>query len=60
MSVKVFEALMARALTAMTELEWNGLCSDIGKNFELDRITWQQHELLFKLVRRLWVSEGTE
>ena len=50
---KLFLVLMARALDAKTEEEINLLCGDIDFHFQHEKISWQEHELLYKLINRL-------
>lgn len=53
---KPFEAFVARALSAKSDGEWDTLCRDTDRAFDADKITWQEHELVFKLINRLWCS----
>ena len=48
------DVLLARALAAQTELEWSMLCGDIDTWFVKDKITFEEHELLYKLIDRLY------
>lgn len=47
--------LVDRMLLAVTDDEWNEICGEIGKLFEKEKITWEDHELLFRLVDRIWI-----
>lgn len=53
--MKLFKALMARALTAQTETEWNTLCGDIDTWYQREKIKADEYELLHRLIDRLWM-----
>lgn len=53
---KLFEAYVARALNAQSDAEWEALCGDTDRAFDADKITWQEHELVFRLINRLWCN----
>lgn len=50
---KLIQALIARILTAKTETEWNMICRDVDIAFQQERIKWQDHEMLYRLIDRL-------
>ena len=52
---KITRTLINRMLLAITDDEWNEICGEVGRLFEHEKITWEDHEMLFKLVNRLWV-----
>lgn len=56
---KLIQALIARALTAKTQTEIDGLCKDVDTLFQQEHIKWQDHELLFRLINRLYPYDGT-
>ena len=50
---KVFLALMARALEATTQEQINTLCGDIDRLYQQEKIKWDEHEMLFRLINKL-------
>lgn len=55
---KLIQALVARALEAKTQTEVDTLCGDVDRLFQQERIKWQEHELLFRLIQRLYPYDG--
>ena len=53
-------ALVARALEAKSQLEIDTLCRDIDTLFQQERIKWQDHEILFRLIQRLYPYDGEQ
>ena len=53
-------ALVARALEAKSQLEIDTLCRDIDTLFQQERIKWQDHEILFELIQRLYPYDGEQ
>lgn len=53
-------ALVARALKAKSQLEVDTLCRDIDTLFQQERIKWQDHEILFELIQRLYPYDGEQ
>ena len=50
---KLIQTLIDRILNAKTDAEWNGICGDVDKLFQQERIKWQEHEMLYRLINRL-------
>ena len=50
---KLIQALIARILSATSDAEWNGICSDVDTLYQQERIKATDHELLFRLINRL-------
>ena len=50
---KVFLMLMARALEAETDEQISTLCGDIDRLYQQEKIKWDEHEILFRLINRL-------
>lgn len=57
---KLIQYLIARALEATSQLELDTLCVDIDKLFQQERIKWQEHEMLFRLINRLYPFDGKQ
>lgn len=57
---KLIQNLIARALEAKSQLEIDTLCRDVDALFQHERIKWQDHELLFRLINRLYPYDGTQ
>ncbi len=51
--MKLFSELVARALAAQTQLDWDTLCTDVVTCFTQGKITYEEHDLLFTLIERL-------
>ena len=54
---KLIQALVARAIEAKSQTELDALCGDVDALFQQERIKWQEHELLFRLINKLYSSE---
>lgn len=50
---KLVQALIARIITAQTDAEWNQICGDVDTLYQQERIKWQEHELLYRMINRL-------
>lgn len=57
---KLIQCLIARALEAKSQLDLDTLCVDIDKLFQQERIKWQEHEMLFRLINRLYPFDGKQ
>lgn len=57
---KLIQYLIARALEAKSQLDIDTLCVDIDKLFQQERIKWQEHEMLFRLINRLYPFDGKQ
>lgn len=51
--MKLFNALLVRAITARTETEWNVLCGDIDYAYQHEQIKADENEILYRLINRL-------
>jgi len=52
--MKLFKALLARALQVKTEQELNTLCADIDRAYQSEKIKADENELLYRLINRLY------
>ncbi len=50
---KLFLSLMARALEATTQEQIDTLCGDIDRLYQQEKIKWDEHEMLFRLINKL-------
>lgn len=51
--MKLFKALMVRALDIKTDEELNQLCADIDRAYQSEKIKADENELLYRLLNRL-------
>lgn len=51
--MKIFKALMARALNITTETELNELCRDIDSAYQNEKIKADENELLYRLINKM-------
>lgn len=51
---KLMMALVARILEAKSQTEIDVLCGDIDKLFDREKIKWDEHELLFRMIQKLY------
>lgn len=51
--MKLFKALLARALAVQTENELNELCGDIDRAYQAGMIKTDENELLYRTINRL-------
>jgi len=54
---KLIQALVARAIEAKSQTELDTLCGDVDRLFQQERIKWQEHEILFRLINKLYPYE---
>ena len=57
---KLCKALLARCIEAKTQLEINTLCHDVDVWFQKEKITWEEHELFFRLINKLHHYDGSQ
>ena len=50
---KLMLAMVARILAAQTDNEWNEICGDVDVLYQADRIKFDDHEMLYRLIDRL-------
>lgn len=46
----MFKKLVARIPGVITEFEFNDLCRATDKAFDQEKINWNEHELIYKLL----------
>ena len=51
--MKLFKALLVRALSAQTETEWNTICGDVDRAYQNEKIKADENEILYRLINRL-------
>ena len=54
---KLIQSFVTRALEAKTQTEIDILCGDVDRCFQQERIKWQEHEILFRLINQLYPYE---
>lgn len=52
--MKLFKALLARALSATTTAEFDKLCADIDCAYQSEKIKADENELLYRVINRLY------
>ena len=54
---KLIQALISRAIEAKSQTELDTLCGDVERLFQQERIKWQEHEIIFRLINKLYPYE---
>ena len=54
--MKMFKALLVRAMEVKTESELTRLCADIDWNFQHEKIKADENEILYRLINRLAIA----
>lgn len=52
--MKLFKALMSRALEIKTDAELNQLCADIDNAYQHEKIKADENDLLYRLINKLY------
>ena len=55
---KLCKALLARCIESTTQREIDTLCHDVDIWFQKEKITWEEHELFFRLINKLHPYDG--
>lgn len=51
--MKLFKALMARAMDVKSKSELNALCGDIDRAYQSEKIKADENELLYRLINKM-------